>query len=46
MSRAKYVQYREHAAKEQGEKFDEASIKGDGPCHGHQIAGSGAEICK
>ena len=45
MSRAKYVQYREHAAKEQGEKFDEASIKGDGPFHVYQIAGFGAEIC-
>lgn len=46
MTRAKYVQYREHAAKEQGEKFDEAGIKGDGPFHVYQIAGTGAEICK
>ena len=46
MSRAKYVQYREHAAKEQGAKFDEAAIQGDGPFHVYQIAGSGAEICK
>lgn len=46
MTRAKYVQYLEHAAKEQGGKFDEASLKGDGPFHVYQIAGTGAEICK
>lgn len=46
MSRAKYVKYRQHAAKETGEKFDEASLQGDGPFHVYQIAGSGAEICK
>lgn len=46
MSRAKYLQYREHAAKEQGTKFDEASVQGDGPFHVYQVAGTGAEICK
>ena len=46
MSRAKYVNYRQHAAKETGEKFDEASLSGDGPFHVYQIAGTGAEICK
>ena len=46
MSRAKYVQYREHAAKEKGEKFEAASLSGDGPFHVYQLAGTGAEICK
>lgn len=46
MTRDKYLQYREHAAKEQGEKFDAAAIQGDGPFHVYQIAGTGAEICK
>lgn len=46
MSRAKYIQFREHAAKETGEKFDAASLAGDGPFHVYQIAGTGAEICK
>ena len=46
MSRAKYVQFRKHAAKEQGGEFDEASVQGDGPFHVYQVAGSGAEICK
>lgn len=46
MSRGKYVQYRKHAAEEQGGTFDEASLQGDGPFHVYQIAGTGAEICK
>ena len=46
MTRAKYVKYLAHAAEEQGGKFDEASVKGDGPFHVYQIAGTGAEICK
>ena len=46
MSRAKYVQFRKHAAKEQGGEFDEASVQGDGRFHVSQVAGSGAEICK
>ncbi len=46
MSRAKYVSYMKHAAEEQGGKFEEASLAGDGPFHVYQIAGTGAEICK
>ncbi|MEO7795214.1 MAG: DUF4920 domain-containing protein [Thermoanaerobaculia bacterium] len=46
MSRAKYVQFRKHAAKETGEAFDEAKLEGDGPFHVYQLAGTGAEICK
>ncbi|MEO8196952.1 MAG: DUF4920 domain-containing protein [Thermoanaerobaculia bacterium] len=46
MSRSKYIQFREHAAKEMGEKFDAASLQGDGPFHVYQLAGTGAEICK
>ena len=46
MSRAKYVKYLEHAAEEKGGKFDEASLRGDGPFHVYQLAGSGAQICK
>jgi len=46
MTRAKYVKYLEHAAEEQGGKFDETAVKGDGPFHVYQIAGTGAEICK
>jgi hypothetical protein len=46
MNRGKYVQYMKHAAEEQGGTFDEASLKGDGPFHVYQIAGTGAEICK
>lgn len=46
MNRAKYVQHLKHLAEEQGGKFDEASVQGDGPFHVYQLAGTGAEICK
>mgnify|MGYP003383509557 FL=1 len=46
MSRDKYAKYLKHAAEEGGGTFDEATLKGDGPFHLYQIAGTGAEICK
>lgn len=46
LDRAAFVRWAKHLAEEQGRRFDEAAVVGDGPFPFHQIAGRGAEICE
>lgn len=46
LDRAAYLSRARHLAEEQGRKFDEASVVGDGPFQVHQLAGRAAEICE
>jgi hypothetical protein len=46
LTREQFVKREEHRAEEQGQKFDPATIPGDGPFTVYSIQGTGASICK